>query len=373
MRIPMPHDIYLGLMSGTSLDAIDAVAVSFTPEPSLLGTHSLPLDDETRTAILQLTLPGDNEIDRMGPLDRQLGHLFAQCVNTLIDKHGLDRNRILAIGSHGQTIRHRPGYDHAFTLQISDPNTIAELTGITVVADFRRRDVAAGGQGAPLVPAFHEALFRHTGTDRVILNLGGIANITLLSGTPGLPLRGYDTGPANILMDSWCMRHKGKPYDRGGLWARSGTLQPKLLERLLGHPFFTLPAPKSTGREDFNIQWLDHELNSTPDLPPEDVQATLMELTAISIAAAIRHEGLESAELWVCGGGAYNSALMERMALLLPKMHLQITSAKGLEPNWIEATAFAWLARQTMMNLPGNAHAVTGAKGERILGGIYPG
>jgi anhydro-N-acetylmuramic acid kinase len=373
MRNTMPHEIYLGLMSGTSLDAVDAVAVSFTPQLTLHGSFSLPLSEDIRQDILALCLPGKDEIDRMGQLDRRLGRLFADAVNHLLADAAIDRLSVRAIGSHGQTLRHRPGLALPFSLQIADPNTIAELTGITVVADFRRRDIAAGGQGAPLVPAFHQALFRSVFTDRVILNLGGIANITLLPrGAEGL-VRGYDTGPANMLLDGWCKRHRGTAYDHGGEWGLTGQVHTALLAQLFAHPYFARPAPKSTGREEFNLPWLDNVLD-TWKIPfaAADVQATLTELTAQSIANAIRHEGFDNAELWVCGGGAYNKGLMQRLAHHLPRMRIGSTAEQGLSPTWVEATAFAWLARQTIMGLSGNAPEVTGARGERILGGIYP-
>ena len=368
----MSHEIYLGLMSGTSLDAIDAVAACFDGALKLLGTHSLVLAPDIRTEIMNLTLPGENEIDRMGQLDHELGVLFAECANTLIQKSGIDRTDIKAIGSHGQTIRHRPALGSPFTLQIADPNLIAERCGITVVADFRRRDMAAGGQGAPLVPAFHQSIFQQHGQDKVILNLGWIANITLLPGDVKHYVRGYDTGPANMLMDAWCARHLGLPFDKDGRWASTGQIAPDLLAELLTHPYFASPAPKSTGREDFNIQWLMGKLRHFPILPPADVQATLVELTCISVSRCIAQEGFNEAEIWVCGGGAYNKHLMSRLAAWCKGSRIKSTDEIGLAPTWVEATAFAWLARQTINRLAGNIPAVTGAKSERILGGIYP-
>jgi anhydro-N-acetylmuramic acid kinase len=373
MRNTVADEIYLGLMSGTSLDAIDAVAVSFEQGLRILATYSMPLPNDIRSSILALTLPGSNEIDRMGEVDVQLGVLFGACVNQLLEESGLDRQRIKAIGSHGQTIRHRPGKSFPFTLQIGDPNVIAENTGITVVADFRRRDIAAGGQGAPLVPAFHQALFRSPDRDRVILNLGGIANITLLPSDPQQPVRGYDTGPANILMDAWCRRIRHIPYDLDGEWASSGTINIELLDRMLSHSFFASEPPKSTGREDFNIEWLDSMLNDAGGCQPEDVQATLCELTAQSVAQAVLAAGMGHSQMVACGGGAYNQHLMLRLAALLPNCEIGNSMDFGVAPTWIEAAAFAWLAKQAMTGMHGNIPEVTGARSGRILGGIYPG
>ncbi|HEX5278198.1 MAG TPA: anhydro-N-acetylmuramic acid kinase [Fluviicoccus sp.] len=368
----MTDEIYLGLMSGTSLDAIDAVAVSFANGFRIIATYSMPMPEDTRASILALTLPGSNEIDRMGEVDIQLGVLFGTCVNRLLEESGIERRLIRAIGSHGQTIRHRPGRCFPFTLQIGDPNVIAENTGITVVADFRRRDMAAGGQGAPLVPAFHQAIFRSRDRDRVILNLGGIANITLLPADLQQPVGGYDTGPANILMDAWCRRIRHIPYDLDGEWAASGNIKPGLLERMLTHPFFSQKPPKSTGREEFNIDWLDSLLAEESDRRPEDIQATLSELTARSVADAVTAAGMNRCEMVVCGGGAYNQFLMQRLSALLPDCQINNSMDYGVAPTWIEASAFAWLARQAMLELSGNIPEVTGARGERILGGVYP-
>lgn len=367
----MADEIFLGLMSGTSLDAIDAVAVCFDDGLRLLGTHSLVLSDEVRERILAITLPGENEIDRMGQLDRELGYLFAECASHLIDRHRIARQDIRAIGCHGQTIRHRPGLPFPFTLQIGDPSTIADRTGLAVICDFRRKDIAAGGQGAPLVPAFHEAMFRSPTVDRTILNLGGIANITLLPASPSNNLRGYDTGPANMLLDGWVQRHRQTGYDKDGCWAQSGQSRPELLARLRSHPFFRHTPPKSTGREDFNLNWLDQNLALLSPFDPADVQATLAELTATTVADAIRTEGMDHGELWVCGGGALNTDMLRRLALHLPDMNVASTDNLGLAPVWVEATAFAWLAYRTWHRLPGNAPAVTGAEGARVLGGIY--
>ena len=357
-------------MSGTSADAIDAALVEFSPAPRLLGSLSTPLPDGLRADILALCAPGVDEIDRMGVLDRRLGDAFADAVLALLQQQALPPTAVTAIGSHGQTVRHRPGGSHAFTLQIGDANTIAERTGITVVADFRRRDVAAGGQGAPLVPAFHQAAFSHAAEARAIVNLGGMANVSLLP-PGGTGATGFDTGPGNVLLDGWIDHQRGLRYDRNGDWARTGRVRNDLLARLLSHPFLTLPPPKSTGREDFHLAWLLEQL--APEMPPEDVQATLVEFTARSVAEAVitAMPGVEA--VYLCGGGAYNGYLRERLAMHLPAgCRLEDTSALGVAPAWVEAVAFAWLARETLAGRPGNLPAVTGARRAVPLGAIYP-
>ncbi|WP_271273085.1 anhydro-N-acetylmuramic acid kinase [Aliamphritea hakodatensis] len=367
----MPASVYIGLMSGTSLDGIDAVAVSFEPHFRLLGTHSETLPESLNQNIRSLLAPGDNEIDRLGMLDLDLGKAFAGASNNLLAKHKLAHADIRAIGSHGQTIRHRP--EHHFTLQSGDPNTIAEHTGIMTIADFRRRDMAAGGQGAPLVPAFHNALFHSPETNRVIVNIGGMANLTVLPACPDAEVLGYDTGPGNVLMDSWIHEHQQLSYDRNGNWAAQGNVIPQLLEQMLSLPFFHEPAPKSTGREQFNLIWIQRMLTLLDQAPNNtDVQATLAELTATSIAMAIRSHGLETAEVYLCGGGSHNRHLQQRIQALLPGYTVATTAALNLHPDWVEAVAFAWLAKQTLENLPGNMPTVTGASGYRILGAIYP-
>lgn len=369
----MSADIYLGLMSGTSADAIDAVAVDFSsPTPKLLGFHSRTLPVEIRTTIHKLATPSENEIDLLGQLDVQIGELFAAAITDLIRKYGLDVETIVAIGSHGQTLRHRPpgSLTHPFTLQIGDPNIIADRTGITTVADFRRRDMAAGGQGAPLVPAFHKAAFQSAEVNRVIVNIGGIANITWLpiSGEAS----GFDTGPGNVLMDAWVSRHLAKTYDEAGAWAASGTVNKELLEDLLRHPFLALLSPKSTGREDFNPAWLDLRLQHCRHLTPEDIQATLLAFTATTITDQIRRLSKEAdTEVYICGGGAYNDTLRQAIQALLPTCPVTTTAQLGIAPEWIEATAFAWLAKQTLNRQSGNLCAVTGAKAPVILGGVY--
>lgn len=365
-------DLFIGLMSGTSMDGIDAVLVDFSDVlPKIEGHYSLPLSAVLRDALLELCQNGWDEIDRMGQMDIAIGQEFAAAANTLIESCAVPRSHITAIGSHGQTIRHRPGLHPSFTLQIGDPNTVAELTGCTVVADFRRRDMAAGGQGAPLVPAFHQAIFRQQGLDRAILNLGGIANVTWLPGDPKAPVTGFDTGPANMLLDAWINRHRGKRFDENGQWAASGKVDPVLLQLLLNHPFLALPAPKSTGREDFHLPWLDTQLAQLPaNLLPEDVQRTLLALTVESAAQAISRL-MQQGELILCGGGAYNPLLVESLQQALPAIRVVSTSDFGIAPQWLEAMAFAWLARERMNLRHGNLDTVTGARGARILGGVY--
>lgn len=370
--------IYIGVMTGTSMDGVDFVAASFDPL-YLHATLTLPFDPELRDELMALTLPDDNEIDRMGKADVALATMIGHGINTLIEKNHLDRSQIKAIGSHGQTIRHRP--EHGFTLQIGDPNIITEITQIPVISDFRRRDMAAGGQGAPLVPAFHQAVFQHPTIHRVILNLGGIANVSLLpSGNPN-GVYGFDTGPANILMDAWCERYTGHPFDENGNWAAYGQPIRGLLERLQAHAFFSKEPPKSTGREDFNLDWLDDQLadwrNDELEYQeledtPENVQATLLKLTTRAIKKAIYRSDLDTGEVYVCGGGAYNSHLLEQLRWRLRKHHwsVQSTSVLGLSPTWVEATAFAWLAMRFMHQQAGNLPSVTGAEGFRVLGSI---
>lgn len=365
------NEYYLGLMSGTSADAVDLVIIDFADDKiNLTASHSVSLCSSIRQQIHALATPSDNEIDRLGELDQQLGEVFADSINQLISKSQINSSQLIAIGSHGQTIRHRPpgSLTHPFTLQIGDPNIIAERTGITTVADFRRRDIAAGGQGAPLVPAFHQAVFHSSAVDRVVVNIGGMANITWLPKS-GKTL-GFDTGPGNVLMDAWILKNLGKAYDANGDWAASGTLDKGLLAHLLAHPFLQQAPPKSTGRETFNLAWLDAELASAK-ITPANVQATLLALTAESIAKDIKELTSASCEVFVCGGGAYNLTLMAELQSRLPQAKLASTAAFGIAPDWVEAMAFAWLAKQTMERKNGNLSAVTGAKREVILGGVY--
>lgn len=365
-------ELYIGLMSGTSADGIDAAVVDFSKgQTRIIGTHYTPYSDDLRKRILALCQHGENEIQRLGELDNLLGHASAQAVNNLLAQEKLSATAICAIGSHGQTIRHHPEHAQPFTLQITDPNTIATLTGITTVADFRRKDVACGGQGAPLVPAFHQAIFATKEINRAVVNIGGIANVTLLSTETDKPTYGYDTGPGNTLLDGWIGKHQSLRHDEDGAWAKQGKAHPELLQSLLADHYFALPAPKSTGREHFNLRWLDQHLQHFPSISPVDVQATLTELTAESICAAIRLH-FQHGEIVVCGGGVQNTFLMERLqALAKPNFIVHSTSKFGMDPAWIEAAAFAWLARETMNKRPGNLPTVTGAKRAAILGGIY--
>ena len=373
-------ELFIGLMSGTSMDGVDAVVAEFGKAGMRLhGTHSEPIPAAIRHGLIELSQPGPNEIDHMGELDIAVGRLFAQAALKLLDKSGLTAEAIWGIGSHGQTIRHRPNANSPFTLHLGNPNTIAETTGLTVVADFRRRDMAAGGQGAPLVPAFHQYMFHSKEQDRIIVNLGGIANITVLRRDADASVYGFDTGPANGLMDAWHQRHRGQPFDEDlqralTSGAVGGQTDPALLARLLAHPYFALPAPKSTGREDFHLDWLLGLLNEHgQQVATVDVQATLLELTVQSLAAAIRAQGLHEGELILCGGGAFNLALRQRLHDVLPGFQLRSSADFGLAPTWVEASAFAWLACRTLQGLSGNLPSVTGARGPRILGGVYPG
>jgi len=364
--------LYIGLMSGTSLDSVDAVAFEFDATGcSMIASHSEPFAPQLRQQTLALMHPGQDEIERLGRLDLELAELFASAANNLIELNTLDRRRIRAIGSHGQTVRHRP--QTGFTLQIGDPNLIAERTGLCVVADFRRRDMAAAGQGAPLVPAFHNALFRAPGTDRIILNIGGMANITLLPGDVQQPVIGYDTGPGNVLLDYWIYRQRALSYDRDGAWAATGTVLPGLLQQLLSLPFFQAPAPKSTGREQFNPDWLQQQLLDSGYTAgaPEDIQATLLELSALSISHEIMKVSGPDCEVYLCGGGSHNSLMRKRLQERLKPYSLSTTATLGLDPDWVEACAFAWLAGCRLDSLSGNMPAVTGALGERILGAVY--
>jgi anhydro-N-acetylmuramic acid kinase len=367
-------ELYIGLMSGTSMNALDAVLVDFEPQPPrLFATHTEPLSGKLRQALLELCQLGNGEIHKMAQLDVELGRAFATVVQTLLQKSAVTADQVRAIGSHGQTIRHVPDGPVPYTLQIGDPNAIAEITGITTVADFRRRDIAAGGQGAPLVPAFHEVVFRSLAKDRVVLNIGGIANISLLPRDRSLPIRGFDTGPGNVLMDIWASIHLHRPFDEEGAWAASGTVNDKLLSLMLADPYFALDPPKSTGREYFNRVWLKRTLSAVKaGLPPVDVQATLCELTAASVALAIAAFGPTTEEVLVCGGGVHNAQLVQRLQAWMTHCRLASTGEYGIAPDWVEAAAFAWLAKQTLEGKPGNVPSVTGARREVVLGAIYP-
>ncbi len=369
----MPTEaLYIGLMSGTSMDGIDAVLVDLAgAAPSLRASHSHPYPDKLRTELAALTTPGENEIDRMGQLDIRVGRCFAEAVNALLEVSNCPTESITAIGSHGQTIRHRPGFTVPFTLQIGDPNTISQGTGITTVADFRRRDMAAGGEGAPLVPAFHEVVLRSHQRNRVILNLGGIANITWLPADSASTIVGFDTGPANVLLDQWIEHQLGKCYDQDGALAASGRVDQKLLNQLLQEPYFQRDLPKSTGTDHFNLKWLEAHPQAH-ELSVETVQSTLVELTAVSVTQAVTRHCPQANEMLVCGGGVHNRFLLSRLRAHAGRMKVTSTADVGVDPDWIEATAFAWLAQRTLKQLPGNLPSVTGASQPVILGGIYP-
>lgn len=361
--------LYIGLMSGTSLDGVDGALVDFSHDGvRSLGDAYVAFPASLRADLMALQAPGHNEIEREALAANALVRHYADCVGSLLAQAGIGPDAVAAIGAHGQTIRHRP--ELGFTRQLNNPALLAELSGIDVIADLRSRDVAAGGQGAPLVPAFHQALFNAPGQTRVVANIGGISNISVLQadGT----VTGYDSGPGNALMDGWILRHQGQPYDADGAWAASGKVIPALLAELLDEPYFNLPAPKSTGRDLFHADWLAARLAAYPDALPADVQATLTQLTAASLAQAILRDGAQADTVYVCGGGAYNASLMAALARALPGMAVASTQALGVAPNQVEALAFAWLAWRFTQRKPGNLPAVTGARGLRVLGALYP-
>ena len=358
--------MFIGLMSGTSADGIDAVLVSTNAgQSTLIHSHHQPMPGELRNAILAFRESGPDELHRLAILDRRLADEYTQAVQTLLRSADVDAAAVTAIGCHGQTLRHRPQGDAPYTLQIGDPNRLAERTGITVVADFRRRDMAAGGQGAPLVPAFHQARLVTPGVPSGIANIGGIANITLISAEGGIG--GWDTGPGNTLMDSWVAHHRNIPFDQDGAWAASGTVIASLLQTFLEDPYFMQSPPKSTGPEYFRLDWVAQHLTGAE--APEDVQRTLMELTVESLARGLEQAPLDIVRL--CGGGARNGLLLERLGHRLGPTEVTTTEAIGVDPQWVEAWAFAWLAEQTLAGLPGNIPSVTGATGTRVLGGIF--
>ncbi len=380
---------YIGVMSGTSLDGMDVVLVQFEPKLQLIASHSKDFDKKLKNVLSSLCQPNgiknlDNnnmsELDYFGWASCQYGEFVSEVIEELLTKANTTAEKVIAIGCHGQTVRHRP--EHAFSLQLLDPNIIAERTEITVVSDFRRRDIAVGGQGAPLVPAFHQAMFsdNNNKNPRIILNLGGIANITVLkNNNNNQQVIGYDTGPANLLLDAWVWQHLQQTYDKNGDFARLGEVIQQLLKQFLTHEYFTKSAPKSTGREDFHLDWLEEQLadftHHQPNIrfSPADVQATLTELTAVSICNEVVKYG-KKGELFVCGGGAYNKYLLQRLQSLLNKQdknwQVSTTEPLGLNPTWVEAIAFAWLAKQTLMGEVANLPAVTGASKAVVLGQV---
>lgn len=364
--------LFLGLMSGTSMDGIDAAVVRFGDRRcEVLAADCFSYPEPLRQSLRQVRQdPGACTIDRLAQLDRRTGESFADAVMELLAKNRIAAADILAIGSHGQTIRHQPDADPPFTLQIGDPGVIAARTGITVVADFRRGDMAFGGQGAPLAPAFHQWLFWHAGSDRVVLNIGGIANVTVLPAHG--PVTGFDTGPGNTLLDAWVRRHRDRDFDADGRWASQGRASGELLSAMLQDPYFAAAPPKSTGFEHFNIEWLESRIAACTVRPAdEDIQATLADLTVQSIADAVSRHARGTTQVFVCGGGFHNRDLMQRLSARLRGIDIQSTSAHGLDPDWVEAAAFAWLAKRRIAGEPGNLPTVTGASKPVTLGGIY--
>ena len=368
-------ELYIGLMSGTSLDGVDGVLADFSGATLRVLAHaSAPLASALKEELLALNQPSHNELHRAALAANALMRVYADVVRQLLTESVVHREDIRAIGAHGQTVRHQPQCHEqtGYTLQLCNPALLAELTGMDVVADFRSRDVAAGGQGAPLVPVFHQSVFGALAESTAVLNLGGMANLTVIDPAAIGNLMGFDCGPGNVLLDAWCQQHLGQPFDVAGDWAAQGHINSALLATLLGEPFFALPAPKSTGRDLFNPNWLDAALALHPAVAPVDVQATLSELTASACASCVKSYALNSKELIVCGGGAFNDHLMKSLQALLPKHLVQSSSVHGLPPLQVEAAAFAWLARKTVKREPLRLEKITGAKGARIAGAIYP-
>lgn len=369
--------LFIGLMSGTSLDGVDGVLAAFDADagahtPRLLASSYAPFPAGLRDDLMALQTSGDDEIHREALAANQLAALYADCVLQLRQQAQLPADAIRAIGCHGQTIRHCPHL--GYTRQTNNPALLAEMTGIDVIADFRSRDVAAGGQGAPLVPAFHQAVFAKNHAVRVVANIGGMTNISILDGVDGA--LGFDTGPGNVLMDAWAAQHLGQPFDAGGTWAAGGKLLPDLLNLLLREPYFALKPPKSTGRDLFDARWLTARLSMFGDAAPVDVQATLTALTAHTLADAIAAHASRAEEIYVCGGGVYNAELLRQLRGALSRRLLAAgvssTAALGVDPKQVEALAFAWLAQRFDSRRPGNLPAATGARGLRVLGALYP-
>lgn len=370
------QQIFAGFMSGTSLDAVDGVLMDFSPEqsrPSLLATASVDLAPELKTLLIRLAHSETLTFSELAEAEDGITRHYATCSQALLSQ--APKHQPLALGCHGQTIEHRPNATPAFTLQLLNPSLLAELTGQNIICDFRRRDLAADGQAAPLVPAFHDALFSSKEADRLIINLGGIANITHLPSDPTQSVTGFDTGPANLLLDHWYRQHQPGDFDPEGQWARQGKLLPELLTALMDEDYFQRKAPKSTGREAFNPAWLEQKLQQAQaqTAKPQEILRTLVELTASTLAEAIQQLDPDAkAELLICGGGWHNRFLIERIQSLTTPRRLDSTSVLGIAPQWVEAAAFAWLAWRHQQKLPGNLPAVTGAQGYRILGGFYP-
>jgi anhydro-N-acetylmuramic acid kinase len=360
--------LYIGVMSGTSLDGLDIALVDQGASTRLVASHYVPLPLALRSELLALCSPGPDEVARVALAENAWARLAAEGIAQLLRDADVPAAAIRAVGSHGQTIRHEPA--RGFTVQIGNPALLAEQCGITVVSDFRRRDVAAGGQGAPLVPAFHEALFGGQGEAIAVLNLGGFSNLSLIR--PERPVSGFDCGPGNVLLDTWINACRGEAFDRNGAWADTGTVDAALLHSLLADPFFSTTGPKSTGREVFNLAWLNGHMASHPGVAAADVQATLLELTARTVIDALHREMPEPEGVFVCGGGAHNLALMNRLQALVGVAPVRSTAALEVDPDWMEAMAFAWLAHCCLEGIPANRPAVTGAQGLRVLGAIYP-
>lgn len=369
----MKPQLYLGVMSGTSLDGVDIALIDFAKNPpNLTACGFTPMPENLRADLSALIKSGETSLQKLGELDRQIGELYATALNDFLAQHRLEPSQIIAVGCHGQTVWHAPNGDLPFTMQIGDMHLVAARTGMTVVGDFRRKDMAVGGQGAPLVPAFHEGIFADPNRQTVVLNIGGISNISVLN--PHRPTIGYDVGVGNALLDSWIEQHQGKRFDENGAWASGGELIEPLLEAMLDEPFFQQPPPKSTGRELFNLVWLAKKLANLPACHPQDVQRTLVEFTAKSVAnelTRLETQGLPNL-LLVCGGGARNPLIMARLAALLPNWQVATTSDFGLHIDYVEAAAFAWLAKQRMENHPSNLPSVTGATQAVSLGAIFP-
>jgi len=368
----VPEEYFIGLLSGTSIDSIDAAIFTFGGEDcQLIATHNHAIPPSLRSQLVQAAQCDQFGIDELGSLDAQFGELLAEAVQTLLASTDLPAERISAVGSHGQTIRHRPNLTPRFTWQIGDPTRIVERTGITTVADFRRRDMAAGGEGAPFAPLFHQFKFADPNESRAVINIGGIANITILPGDPAQQIVGFDCGPGNLLMDGWIEKHRSLPFDHHGEWGLSGKVDPGLLQHLLGIDYFELSPPKSTGRELFNMEWLARHLAGFSALRTEDVQATLLEFTAASIATSLLKQNPDCQRALVCGGGSHNKGLMKRLESLLG-IPTESTVLHGLSPDWVEAATFAWFARRALRREPTGTPPITGASHSVVLGAIYP-
>jgi anhydro-N-acetylmuramic acid kinase len=364
--------LFIGLMSGTSLDGVDGVLADFSgSQPRVLAHHAMPFAPALKQELLALNSPSDNELHRAALAANRLVHVYTQTVQALLTGTHTHVREVCAIGAHGQTVRHQPGaFDGTgYTLQLNNPALLAELTGIDVVADFRNRDVAAGGQGAPLVPVFHQGIFGQPNHTVGVLNIGGIANLSVLHAHGDV--LGFDCGPGNALLDHWCQLHTGDAFDNNGAWGTSGSVIEPLLQAMLAEPFLHQAPPKSTGRDLFHPTWLAQQLSSYADANAADVQATLTEFTARACVNDVLRHAADADELIVCGGGALNGLLMQRLQASLPDVRVLSSAERGMPPLQVEAAAFAWLARQTVLGMPGNLPKVTGAQGARILGGVF--